>query len=108
MKKILALTMVLILVVFNLAACLNSHSTEEEKMLDKLHQIKSDWTEQQVRDLLGEPDRFGERSVIYELFYTISPTSEATIAFWNAGIKITVTNLETGEETVILDVDIGE
>ena len=108
MKKILAFTMVLIIVALSLASCTNSHSTEEEKMLDKLHQIKSDWTEQQVRDLLGEPDRFGERSVIYEMFYTISPTSEATIAFWNAGIKITVTNLETGEKTVILDVDIGE
>mgnify|MGYP004495164025 CR=1 FL=1 len=107
MKKILAFTIALTLMMITLVACTSSRSTEE-KMLDKLHQIKSDWTEQQVRDLLGEPDRFGERSVIYELFYTISPTSEATIAFWNAGIKITVTNLETGEKTVILDVDIGE
>ena len=107
MKKILAFTMALIIGVFGLAACANSHSTEED-MLDKLHQIKSDWTEQQVRDLLGEPDRFGERSVIYELFYTISPTSEATIAFWDSGIQITVTNHETGEKTVILDVDVGE
>ena len=107
MKKLLALTLVLAVIMIGFASCASSRSTEE-KMLDKLHQIKSDWTEQQVRDLLGEPDRFGERSVIYEMFYTISPTSEATIAFWNAGIKITVTNLETGEETVILDVDIGE
>ena len=107
MKKLLALTLVLAVIMMVFASCASSRSTEE-KMLDKLHQIKSDWTEQQVRDLLGEPDRFGERSVVYELFYTISPTSEAAIAFWDEGIEITVTNLETGEETVILDVDIGE
>lgn len=108
MKKILAFTMVLIIVALSLASCTNSHSTEEEKMLDKLHQIKSDWTQQQVRDLLGEPDRLGEMNVVAEIFYTIPPASEAAIAFWNEGIEITVTNLETGEKTVILDVDAGE
>lgn len=108
MKKILAFTMVLIIVALSLASCTNSHSTEKEIMLDKLHQIKSDWTQQQVQDLLGEPDRLGERSVVAEIFYTIPPASEAAIAFWNEGIQITVTNFETGEKAVILDVDVGE
>ena len=77
-------------------------------MLKKLHKIKSDWTEQQVWNLLGEPDRLGERNVVAEIFYTIPPASEAAIAFWDEGIEITVTNLETGKKTVILDVDAGE
>ena len=105
MKKILAFTIVLALIMIGFVSCTNSQSTEGEKMLKKLHQIKSDWTEQQVRDLLGEPDRCGERSVVYELFYRIDPMTEATIAFWNEGIQITVTDFETGEKTVILDVD---
>ena len=108
MKKLLALTLVLAVIMIGFASCASFQFMEGEKMLKKLHKIKSDWTEQQVRDLLGEPDRFGERSVVYELFYTIPPASEAAIAFWNEGIQITVTNLETGEKTVILDVDIDE
>lgn len=108
MKKILAFTIALTLMMITLVACANSHSTEEKKMIDKLHQIKSDWTQQQVRDLLGEPDRLGELNVVAEIFYTIPPASEAAIAFWDEGIEITVTNLETGEKTVILDVDAGE
>lgn len=71
-------------------------------MLDKLRQIKPDWTEQQVYDLLGTPDRFGERSVVAEVFYTVNPTTEAVIAFWSDGIQITVINSETGEKTTIL------
>ena len=107
MKKILAFTIALTLMMITLVACTSSRSTEE-KMLDKLHQIKSDWTQQQVRDLLGTPDRLGEMNVVAEIFYTIPPASEAAIAFWDEGIEITVTNLETGEKTVILDVDAGE
>ena len=108
MKKLLALTLVLAVIMIGFASCASSQSTEGEKMLKKLHKIKSDWTEQQVRDLLGEPDRLGERNVVAEIFYTIPPASEAAIAFWDEGIEITVTNLETGEKTVILDVDAGE
>lgn len=76
---------------------------EEGTMLDKLRQIKSDWTEQQVYDLLGMPDRYGERSVVYEVFYTVSPATQAVIAFWSEGIEIVVFNSETGERTIILD-----
>ena len=54
---------------------------EDGTMLDKLHQIKSDWTEEQVFALLGMPDRYGERSVVAEVFYTVSPATEAVIAF---------------------------
>ena len=108
MKKFLALTLVLAVIMIGFASCASSQSTEGEKMLKKLHKIKSDWTEQQVWNLLGEPDRLGERNVVSEIFYTIPPASEAAIAVWDEGIEITVTNLETGEKTVILDVDAGE
>ena len=116
MKKILLSGIVLILAVSMLAACaapLTSDaggsaagaafaSAEEKAMLKKLRRIRSDWTEQQVRDLLGTPDRFGEMNVVGEVFYMISPTKEATIAFWSEGIEITVTDAETGEKAVIL------
>ena len=108
MKKLLALTLVLAVIMIGFASCASFQSMEGEKMLKKLHKIKSDWTDQQVLDLLGEPDRLGERSVVREIFYTIPPASEAAIAFWDEGIEITVTNHETGEKTVILDVDVGE
>ena len=115
MKKILLSGIVLILAVCMLAACAApltsdaggsaagaaSASAEEKAMLKKLRRIRSDWTEQQVRDLLGTPDRFGELNVV---FYMISPTKEATIAFWSEGIEITVTDAETGEKAVILGV----
>ena len=105
MKKLLALTLVLAVIMIGFVSCASSQSTEGEKMLKKLHKIKSDWTDEQVIDLLGEPDRYGELSVVYELFYRIDPMTEATIAFWSQGIKITVTDCGTGEETVILDVN---
>lgn len=104
MKKLLALTLVLAVIMISFVSCASSQSTEGEKMLRKLHKIKSDWTDEQVIDLLGEPDRRGELSVVYELFYRIDPMTEATISFWNEGIKITVTDCGTGEETIILDV----
>ena len=116
MKKILLSGIVLILAVCMLAACAApltsdaggsaagaaSASAEEKAMLKKLRRIRSDWTEQQVRDVLGTPDRFGELNVVGEVFYMISPTKEATIAFWSEGIEITVTDAETGEKAVIL------
>lgn len=103
MKKLLVSVIVLTLALCMLAACADSSVAPEEKvMMKKLRQIKSDWTEQQVRELLGEPDRFGERSVVYEIFYTVSPTKEADIAFWNESIEITITDSETREKTVIL------
>lgn len=80
-----------------------AENEEGKDMMDKLHQIKSDWEEQQVFDLLGMPDRYGERSVVAEVFYTVDSTREATIAFWRKGVQITVTNLETGETTTVLE-----
>ena len=41
-------------------------------MLEQLCQIRSDWTEQQVYDLLGKPDRDGEASVVAEAYYSSS------------------------------------
>lgn len=76
--------------------------SKDGTMLNKLRQIKSDWTEQQVYALLGEPDKYGERSVVYDAFYTVNPTTEATISFWSEGIEIIVFNSETGERTTIL------
>lgn len=118
MKKILLSGIVLTLAMCMLSACAaplasdtggsaagaTSASSEEKAMLKKLRRIRSDWTEQQVRDLLGTPDRFGKLNVVGEVFYTISPTKEATIAFWSEGIEITVTDAETGEKAVILGV----
>ncbi len=107
MKKLLAAAVVFTLAMCMLASCAApSVSPEEKAMMKKLRQIKSDWTEQQVRELLGEPDRFGERSVVAEIFYTVSPTKEAAIAFWSEGIEITVTDSETGEKTGVLNVPI--
>lgn len=81
---------------------ISTAGTEEKNMLDKLRQIEPNWTKQQVYDLLGMPDRFGERSVVAEVFYTVNPTTEAVIAFWSEGIQITVINSETGEKTTML------
>lgn len=71
-------------------------------MLEQLCQIRSNWTEQQVTDLLGAPDRYGERSVVAEVFYTVDENTEATIAFWSEGIEITLHNMTTGEKTTLL------
>ncbi len=72
-------------------------------MLEMLRKIEKDWTIQQVINLLGKPDRYGERSVVAEVFYTVDKNTEATIAFWSSGIEITVYNSETGERAVILE-----
>ena len=72
-------------------------------MLDKLSKIEKDWSPQQVTDLLGAPDRYGELSVVAEVFYTVDENTEAKISFWDSGIKITVYNSETGERAVILE-----
>ncbi len=79
-----------------------AENEEGKGMMEKLYQIKSDWKEQQVFELLGMPDRYGERSVVAEVFYTVDSTREATIAFWREGVQITVTNLETGETATVL------
>ena len=71
-------------------------------MLDMLRKIEKDWSMQQVIDLLGTPDRYGERSVVAEVFYAVDENTEATIAFWSEGIEITLRNVETGETMTLL------
>lgn len=72
-------------------------------MLEKLYQIKPDWTEQQVHDLLGEPDEQGQASVVMQDYYNVDDKTRATIYYWNEGIQIELVNLETSEMTVILE-----
>lgn len=81
----------------------NSAGADDGGRLDKLHAIEKDWTSDQVYTLLGMPDRYGERSVVAEVFYTVDPTTEAVIAFWDEGIQIELYNSETGERTPLLD-----
>lgn len=77
--------------------------TGENTMLEKLYQIKPDWTEQQVHDLLGEPDEQGQASVVMQDYYNVDDKTRATIYYWNEGIQIELVNLETSEMTVILE-----
>lgn len=71
-------------------------------MLDMLREIEKDWSMQQVTDLLGAPDRYGERSVVAEVFYTVDEDTEAAIAFWSEGIEITLRNAVTGKSASLL------
>lgn len=75
---------------------------EDGSMLDKLHQIQSDWTMEQVHELLGSPDERGQASVVPMDYYNISDTTRATIYYWSEGIRIELVNTETGEATTIL------
>ncbi len=84
------------------ASAVGTVTEQSGDILDKLRQIRSDWTQQQVFDLLGQPDRYGARNVVAEIFYTVDETKEAVIAFWSDGIKITVNDPATGEYTTIL------
>lgn len=97
MKKLWSVLIATCLLLCLLASC------GGQTTLDKLHTIKKGWTMEQVIDLLGKPDRYGERSVVAEIFYTVDKNTEATIAFWSSGIEITVYNSETGERAVILE-----
>lgn len=76
---------------------------EESGILDKLCQIEKDWTQEQVFALVGEPDRYGERSVVAEVFYTISPETEACIAFWSDGLRMHLIHHKTRETTILLE-----
>ncbi len=66
-------------------------------MLEMLRKIEKNWTIQQVIDLLGKPGRYGERSVVAEVFYTVDKIIETTITFWSSGLEITLNNMTTGE-----------
>ena len=108
MLKRIVLIFVAVFVCFPLCSCSGlsdptsqpvTYTTNEagERIMDKLLEIEEDWTPQQVFGLLGEPDRYGERSVVAEVFYTVDDKTEAAIAFWSDGIEITLQNIASGE-----------
>lgn len=119
MRKIIVLIIVLCMAVF-LGACDNHAETmptnslhgtsieiEDDTMLDKLYQIKKGWTEEQVCELLGEPNRQGGMSVVVDVYYTVDSTTEAAVYYWvgEQGLivtKVDLINSESGEHTAIL------
>lgn len=101
-NRLLALVVVLAVFLCLLTSC-GASTQEEDPFVQKLRTIEADWTEQQVYDLLGEPDRYGERSVVAEVFYDVDDATVATIQFWSEGIDIILYNQESGERTVILE-----
>ena len=92
----------------NISTTLTTVTPEETDMFGRLRQIQSNWTEQQVFDLLGEPDRTGEASVVAQVFYSVGTKSEAIISFWSEGIEIIIYNSESRERTVLLERPIAQ
>ena len=76
---------------------------DEQTVIDKLYQIESDWTEQQVHDLLGPPDEYGQASVVVQDYYNISETKRATISYWGEGVQVEIYDFEAKENIVILE-----
>ncbi len=103
-KKIVLLALVMTVLAGCLTACGAAPDTsstpptsnaEGTDILAKLEQIELDWTHQQVYALLGEPDRYGERSVVSEVIYTVDDTTEAVIAFWSEGTDVSLMDKAT-------------
>ena len=79
-----------------------STSTE---LLEKLYQIKKGWTEEQVKELLGEQDETdGYASIGWAMIYNVSDTEKVIITFFGASeVSSTVIYYtETGERVTIL------
>lgn len=79
-------------------------SGEEESMFDKLNQIKEGWTNEQVVNLLGEPDEYGGTNIVMSLIYHINDTEKAYISCFGYKVfNIYIQNAITGETTTIIE-----
>ena len=68
----------------------------DAEMLDKLYQVQLDWTMEQVRELLGEPDvSFGSGFV--SDIYHLSDTESGHILYGGVVWEVFITNSETGD-----------
>ena len=72
--------------------------TTQNPLLQKMYQVESNWTKEQVYALLGQPDLIPSDGSIDE-YYNVSDTEIAQVRYTDEGI--TIKNVET---TVILDV----
>ena len=73
-------------------------------MFDKLNQIKEGWTNEQVVNLLGEPDEYGGTNIVMSLIYHINDTEKAYISCFGYKVfNIYIQNAITGETTTIIE-----
>ena len=68
----------------------------DTEMLDKLYQIQLDWTMEQTRELLGEPDVSFGSGFISDIYH-LSDTESGHILYGGVVWEVFITNSETGD-----------
>ena len=96
----------LVMLMFVLTSC--GRSSGDWSVKDKLNQIEKGWTEEQVCDLLGQPDRHGETSSVIDVYYRVDSTTEAAVYYWieqaqQTVLRVILIDNDTGETTVITE-----